>query len=105
MSSPPIETVCGLASDCSAAIIVSNDPKLGGSGAGRRVADSGDVPATYLGSTLSCPPFCPGLLATGKVFPLPVNSNGTKGSFVPAVSYGVGLSSVNRFHVIVRVSW
>jgi hypothetical protein len=102
---PRIDQVCGSRSDCSADITLINRPSLtasaGGESNARRATAVDGVPDAYLGAAITCPPFCPGLMASGSIFPYPVNSNGTKGSFVPAVSIiSVGMWEVESSPII-----
>jgi hypothetical protein len=78
---PSQSQMCDDAGNCGDGKLVITNPAsvpTSSGGSGRRAAAAAQQ---FLGASLDCPPFCPGLLADNVV---PVAASGTNGSFVPA---------------------
>jgi hypothetical protein len=77
---PTQAQMCSSSGTCADATLVLSNPPIAALAGGRRVADDATSVATR-GATLSCPPFCPNMLAAAAV---PLAVEGSTDTFVPA---------------------
>lgn len=74
--------------------VINPDGDDGGGSAGRRAQE------LYLGASIACPPFCPGVIGTGLIVPLAVAADASNGS---ASGYTYVAASVSESGAVVAV--